>query len=38
MSAHAGADDGAGLDVEGGEQRRGAMALVVMGAPLDLAS
>jgi hypothetical protein len=33
----AAADHRAGGDVEGGEQRSGAVALVVMGAPLDLA-
>ena len=35
MPTHAGAHDRAGLHVERGEQRRGSMALVVMGAPLD---
>jgi hypothetical protein len=36
VARHALADDGAGLDVERGEQRRRAVPLVVVGPPLDL--
>ena len=37
MALVATADDPAGGDVEGGEQRGGAVALVIMAAPLGLA-
>ena len=36
MPAHACADDGSSFHVEGGEERRGSMPLIIVGASLDL--